>query len=639
MFKRSLISVLLLTSLFSQAQNDFDKIVQSERKSFRHLHKDYRAAAENNTNVIYQRLALRANPWEDSISGSVITYFIPATNIQYIEFDLTDDLTVDSVLYHGDTLSFLHTNEVLHIPFPTALTPQQTDSIEVVYHGVPGISGFGSFIQSMHDSVPVIWTLSEPYGAKDWWPCKQNLQDKIDSIDLLVTTPDSFRVAGNGLLVAEIHHGNEVTFHWKHRYPIASYLVCFAVTNYVAYYDYVPFNGDTLPVLNYVYPEHLAEAQQSTARIVPMIQLYDSLFGAYPFSKEKYGQAEFGWGGGMEHQTMTFITGFGFELMAHELGHHWFGDKVTCASWHDIWLNEGFATYLSGLCYEHLAHEWWESFKISRIISAVQEPNGSVWCDDTTSVSRVFSNSLTYSKGAMVLHMLRFELGDSIFFAALRNYLYDVNLAYSFATTTDLRLHLEAASGKDLKEFFDDWVYGKGFPSYQISWQQDFSNQVQVTIEQTQSDPSVSYFEMPVPIRLKNAFRDTTLILNNSSSGQKYVFTLPFIADSLLFDPDYWLISKGNNVTRKSAYEFLFSIYPNPVSNQLQIEFQSQVAENVEMEIYNDAGQLISKQTFAVTQGSNHTHTETGGFSSGVYHLTVKAGGKTYHASFVKAKN
>ncbi len=639
MFRLWLICALLLCSFLSEAQNDFDKIVQSERKSFQHLCRDERAGAENNTNVIYQRLSLRANPWEDSISGSVTTYFIPAAGIPYIEFDLTDDLTVDSILYHGDTLSFSHQNEVIHIAFPTSLTPLQTDSIKVVYHGVPGNSGFGSFIQSMHDSVPVIWTLSEPYGAKDWWPCKQNLQDKIDSIDILVTTPDSFRVASNGLLVGEIHHGNEVTFHWKHRYPIATYLVCFAVTNYIAYYDYVPFNGDTLPVLNYVYPEHLAESQLNTAKIVPMIQLYDSLFGVYPFSKEKYGQAEFGWGGGMEHQTMTFITGFGFELMAHELGHHWFGDKVTCASWHDIWLNEGFATYLSGLCYEHLDPKWWESFKISRINSAVQEPHGSVWCDDTANVSRVFSSSLTYNKGAMVLHMLRFELGDSIFFVALRNYLQDENLAYSYATTNDLRQHLEAASGKDLQEFFNDWVYGKGFPSYQITWQQDFANQVQVSIEQTQSDPSVSYFEMPVPIRLKNAFRDTTIILNNSSSGQAYKIALPFIADSLLFDPEYWLISKENTVSRKSAYDFLFSIYPNPVGNSLQIEFQSQVDQNVEMEIYNDAGQLISKQTFAVTQGRNITQTETGGFSGGVYHLTVKAGGKRYHASFVKAKN
>ncbi len=626
---------LLLTGVLTA--QDRDRIARAEMQAHGHIHKVERGGAINNTDIIQQRLELLVNPAVKYLSGKVTTVFIPQNAIDFIEFDLSDSLSVDSVLYHNSSLSFTHNANVVRISFGQTIAVM--DSVSVYYSGVPGGgTGFGSFVQDKHDSIPIIWTLSEPYGARDWWPCKQNLQDKIDSLDVLVTTPDTVRVAGNGLLVEELHNGDKVTYHWKHRYPIAAYLVCMAATNYAAYYDYVPYANDTLPVLNYVYPEDSADARNSTSSIVRMVQLYDSLFGIYPFKEEKYGHAQFGWGGGMEHQTMTFMGDFGFELMAHELAHHWFGDKVTCASWQDIWLNEGFATYLSGLCYENIAPEWWEAFRRTRIEGACVVSDGSVWCDDTTSVSRIFSPHLSYSKGAMVLHMLRYQLGDSLFFGALRNYLNDVNLAYGFAATPDLKYHLEAASGKDLTGFFTEWVYGKGFPSYQINWAQDFSNQLTLTLNQTQSHPSVSFFTMPVQLRFIGAQGDTTITFNHTQSGQTFVLNkFPFAVDTIVFDPNLWIVSKNSTLARNAAYQLAMMVYPNPVSNTLQLRVESDESRTPEIKIYNLKGQLMWADSRFIHSGSETLTIDVSNFAAGTYRIALRVPGKTITSTFVKA--
>ena len=610
-------------------------LLETERKQWLQLKSLKSAGAEDNTNVIYQRLELHVDPAYDSISGEVTTIFSPHPGITYLEFDLDDTLTVDSILYHQQAVSYTHSSDIVHINLPATIAAGVHDSVSVYYHGNPVSNGFGSFVQSTHLGTPIIWTLSEPYGAKDWWPCKQNLYDKIDSLDVFITTPVGYRAAGNGLLVEEIPQGSNVVYHWKHRYPIATYLVCMAVTNYAVYYHYVPFGNDTLPVLNYIYPEDTARLKPQTVQIIGMMQLYDSLFGLYPFSKEKYGQVEFGWGGGMEHQTMTFMGDFGFETLAHELAHHWFGDKVTCASWQNIWLNEGFAVYLSGLCYEHIAPAYWTPFKQSRIGGATAEPFGELYCTDTTDVAQIFDGHLAYAKGAMVLHMLRWKLGDSLFFAGLRSYLSDSTIAYSFANTEDLKRHLMTISGADLNSFFNEWVYGKGFPSYQLNWSQDFDKHVTLTIGQTQSDPSVSFFELPVPVKLRGNGGDTTIILNHTNSGQSFAFDLPFVIDTIIFDPDYWLISARNTITRISAYDFAVKIFPNPVGQVLHMYIQSAKAQQAEIKVFNDIGQVQFNEPYNLQIGENDFNLPVTTFASGVYHAEVRlADGRKINSAF-----
>jgi len=510
-------------------------------------------ASTGNYNITYHRCEWYIDPAVYAISGKVTTYFIPLSpDFASINFDFANTMSVDSVSYHGINLSYSQdADNLLSISLPEAVPQNVLDSLSVTYHGVPIGTGFGSFIQSTHDGTPIIWSLSEPYGARDWWPCKQSLNDKIDSIDILVTCPEQYRDGSNGVLVSETQNGTNKTYHWKSHYPIAAYLVAIGVTNYSQYSDYaIMSNGDSLQILNYVYPENLSYSESMTPAIVPVIQLYDSLLKVdYPFAKEKYGFCQFGWGGGMEHQTMTYCSLFDEWILAHECAHQWFGDRITLGSWQDIWLNEGFAVYFEGLTHEYLPPVYWNDWKQGHIDYITSDPGGSVFVDDTTSVWRIFDSRLTYSKGAYLLNMLRWKLGDSLFFAGLHAYLTDPALAYGYARTADLQRNLQNVSGQDLTNFFNEWFYGQGYPSYHLRWY-NVGNNWNVILSQTQSHPSVSFFDMPVPVELKDDTHDTTVVLNNTFSGQSFNVNLSFAPTQVILDPDLWIIHANDAITQ-----------------------------------------------------------------------------------------
>jgi aminopeptidase N len=434
-----------------------------EKEKVKYPIRTNKSSTGTNYDVKYHRCYWQINPQVYYIKGVVTTYYVAKQTLSQIDFDLSDILTVDSVKYHNLNVTFSHQNNILSVS-GLNVTQNTLDSITIYYQGVPSNTGFGSFIQSAHANDSIIWTLSEPYGAKDWWPSKENLNDKIDSTDIYIEVPQGNRAASNGVLISTQLTGSNVIYHWKHRYPIDYYLIALAVTNYAEYVQNIPLSTGTLFMQNYFYPEDSISNSNDVQGFPPIIQLYDTLFTPYPFMNEKYGHAQFGWGGGMEHQTMSFMGGFGHELMAHELAHQWFGNKITCATWQDIWLNEGFATYLTGLTYEHMFNGyWWPIWKRNQINRITSQPNGSVFCNDTTNVNRIFDGRLSYAKGAYVLHMLRWVVGDSAFFAGVRNYLNDSLLAYALAYTNNLKSHLELASGRDLTEFFNDWFFSALF--------------------------------------------------------------------------------------------------------------------------------------------------------------------------------
>jgi aminopeptidase N len=587
------------------------------------MNRDQSSAGE--MDVKYYRCEWQVDPAVNFISGKVTTYFEPLVEgFDTVHIDLSDSLQVTSIFYHGMPALFSHEQNVITIPLPE-ITSFTVDSISIHYEGVPSSMDLGSFTQSDHNGTPIIWTLSEPYGASSWWPCKNGLEDKADSLDVIIQTPSIYRAASNGLLIHENIVGDSKFCHWKHRYPIATYLVCFAVTNYAEYMQYVPFQDTEVPVQNYLFPEDSASAVSQLENIIPVMQLYDSLFGIYPFAAEKYGHAQFKWGGGMEHQTMTFVVSFGHELIAHELAHHWFGDKVTCATWEDIWLNEGFATYLSGLTYEHLFDAvYWMPFKVGRINSITSQPDGSVWCNDTTSVSRIFDGRLTYNKGAMILHQLRWILGDDYFFQGIREYLEDPNVAYGFAHTSNLKEHLETTSGIDLTEYFADWYTGEGYPSYHIDWNQS-GNLFDVTIFQEQSDASVDFFEMPVPLYLSNGVQDTLLRLDHTFSGQSFTIEMPFVVTTVAFDPEVWIISNGNIVTgvNESAMEDI-RLFPNPTNGIFNMHLPQNCTVN-SFRVEDASGKIVLNDT----KIQRHFLTQDLSYlDAGIYYVVVLSGEK-----------
>lgn len=630
---------LISLSLF--AQSDLQILSRVEQKGFGQNRIAPQVQAVNNSDFIYQRCEWNIDPAVYYINGKITTYFIPGAPITQMEFDLSDSLQVDSVKFHGANISFTHNLEILDVNFASTLPASAIDSVTVFYQGIPVTAGFGSFDTSMHAGVPVMWTLSEPYGAKNWWPCKQNLYDKIDSVDIIVTSPAIYTTASNGILAKDTVIGISRTCIWKHRHPIAAYLVCFSTTNYSVYTHLVPFNGDTVTVVNYVYPEEIVNAQNVSGSIVSQMQLFDTLFGAYPFTDEKYGHAQCNFGGGMEHQTITFLGGFNYEILSHELAHHWFGDKVTCGSWHDIWLNEGFASYLSGLCYEHFAPTlYWMPFKQGRISYITSQPDGSVYCGDTVNIPRIFDDRLSYAKGAMILHTLRWVIGDSAFYAGVRNYLDDPSFAYDFARTSDLQQHLEISSGQNLNWYFNDWFYGQGFPSYTITWSQDANNLASFTVSQAQSDPSVPFFELPLPIKFKNGAQDTIIRINHTFSGETFSVQLPFHADSLIFDPELWIISANNTVNnvRQLTIDHSISIFPNPSADELMLTFGNSYSGNVQLNITDAEGKSVLKKELLLSSTTNQNRIDISVLASGVYFVSVVTADETFTMKFVKGR-
>ncbi len=615
----------VIPKLHAQDIFEIDKVAfsEAERHQFHFNHTLKSATETGYYDLKYHHLVWEIDPDTNYIKGEITSYFTPVvSNFNEIYFDLTIALTVDSVKYHNSSLTYTQLpNNSLKIDLPSIIAQNSLDSITVFYQGVPQNSGFGSFVKSSHAGQSIIWTLSEPFGALEWWPCKQSLDDKIDSIDVIVTTPKINKVASQGLLVNETDNGMHKTYYWKHRYPITTYLISLAVTNYAEFTVNTNLTLGTLPILNYVYPEDSLTSYPKVNLIKPIFELYDSLFTPYPFMNEKYGHAQFGWGGGMEHQTMSSMGTFSEHLMSHELAHQWFGDKITCGSWSDIWLNEGFATYCTGLFYKHVATAWWRPWREDMINTITSLPDGSVYNSDTTDVNRIFSSRLSYKKGAFLLHMLTWKLGEEDFTQAIRNYLEDINLAYKYATTLSLINHLEQVSAIDLTEFFNDWFYGEGYPSYQIVWNQNGS-EVNFKVEQTQSHPSVSFYEMPIPIYISGQGMDTTLVFEHTFSGQHFQANVPFIVDSIVFDPELWILSKNNTVVvgiDEYLNESNVDVYPNPTKDIITIQAQHTIKNITVLDVLGN--QLQIKEVF---QDATKRQINLSNLNNGIYIIEIE---------------
>lgn len=618
-FKRYFLIITMCISTISlSAQWTIDNSLLELEKKSHGANSSLTSRALGNYQINYTRIHWYVDPAIDSIQGEVTTHFIPLVNINSIEFDFTDSLSVDSILYHGNPVSFSQSaSSILSINFPGTSSAGISDSVSIYYHGRPATTGMGSFIKSDHGGVPVVWTLSEPYGARDWWPCKQDLNDKIDSLDVYITCPAIYTGVSNGMLESVTNSGFNKIYHWKHRYPIVTYLVCLAVTNYSKYDLYVPFGSDSTLIENYIYPEDSAASIAPVSFIAEHMQLFDTLFGMYPFQNEKYGHAQFGWGGGMEHQTITFLGSFGYDLLAHELAHHWFGDMVTCGSWEDIWLNEGWATYCSGLCYEHLAPEWWMAYRKGVINAVTAQPDGSVFCSDTTDISRIFSSRLTYYKGAIILHTLRWVMGDSAFYAGVNNYLYDPLINHGFSKTLQFKTHMEAACGQNLSWYFNDWYYGEGYPSYTANWSVNMSNVVTLTLSQTQSHPSVSFYELPVEIKFKNAVTDTSVVLNHTLNGQVFTIPLSFAPDSAFIDPEKWICSNGNSVIgiEENNQTEVLLLYPTLTNGELFFAGQIDLLLDKTLMVYSTDGKCM------LTHKMTNNRIDLSDLTKGVYYI------------------
>ena len=639
--KRLYTSLLILTTFcsFSQSENgEFERMVEAEMKAASSMQTIQVNPNTQNYDITYHELRFTVDPAVYNIEGEVTTTFTALEDMNSVFFDLTDVLTVNSVTMGATSLTFTqYASEELEINFPSTITNGSSVTLTINYSGAPD-NDEAAFTRTTHSGTPIIFTLSEPFGARDWWPCKQDLNDKIDNIDVYITCPTGYIGVSNGLLQSETTNAGMVTRHFQHNYPIPAYLISLNVTNYVTYNIQAGLGtvqSPFFPVNNYLYPEsNNSSVQSAIDQTVPIMNVFEDKFGPYPYRNEQYGHVQFGWPGGMEHATMSSMGSWQRSLIAHELGHQWFGNRVTCGTWKDIWLNEGLTEYTAGIVVEELdgaaSFVGWKNSKINNITS---QSGGALYLTDSEAlnVNRIFSGRLSYNKGSMVTHMLRWVMGDANFYQALQNYLNDPNLSFAYAITSDFQSHVEAVHGASLNEFFNDWIYNQGYPSYDITVGNWGAGQAKIIVNQTQSHPSVSYFEMPLEIRLRDSGGTIhDVVVNNTYDGEEFIVSVPFVVDSAEFDPNRHIISRNNNTTLgNSAFELdkIVGLYPNPTSNFLQIKLPSSITLEV-AEIYNNLGQLV------LTSSLNRISTIS--LSEGVYSIKIKTSEGLIHKSFIK---
>ena len=504
-------------------------------------------ADQGDFDAIYYGLDLDIDVTNEIIYGGVkMLAKSKVSSLNSVALDLYDNMSVDSVKMGTTNLSYTHSSDLINITLDRTYTSDEEFLFTVYYHGHPVEGGFQAFDFSYHGSppVPIISSLSEPYFARTWWPCKDHPSDKADSADINVTIDSTLIVASNGVLREVTDNGDGTkTYRWHESYPITTYLVSVAITNYQIfshYYHYSP--TDSMEVRYFVYPEYYSQAVAAYGITVGAIEFLAQTFGEYPFITEKYGMAHFPWGGAMEHQTCSSMLYYWYDtyVIVHELAHQWWGDLITCGDWHNIWINEGFASYCEALYFEHI---YGESYYHTYMGYMDYAGGGSIWVEDITNVWEIFS-TIVYDKGAWVLHMLRHIVGDSIFFEILRSYYADPRFAYGTAVTEDFLEVCESVSGMDLSWFFQEWIYETYRPNYRVSWMDENlggTYRVYLHIDQIQTTPPL-IFTMPVDVTISTSQGDTTIVVFNHQRSQDFQLDLPSQPTSLVLDQDEWIL-------------------------------------------------------------------------------------------------
>ena len=524
---------------------------------------------------------------------------VVAGPVTTLELDFNSSaMTVDGVTCAGLPRTFTHASDLLTVSLDRTYQTGEMVDVTVSYHGTPYIGAMGgAFTFQKHQGTPLITTLSEPFDARQWWPCKDDPSDKADSVDIRVTVPSGMITASNGTLVESTDNGTTAYRHWKCRHPIATYLVSIASYAYTTSSDwYTPTAGNPMEIQFYLFHEDVNSSAAVNAKVKTMIAAYAARFGEYPFLEEKYGEAEFTWGGGMENQTCTSLGTFSESVVAHELTHQWFGDAITCRDFHHIWLNEGFATYGEALWAE--AQDGPAAYATSMAAKRYLG-SGTIYVPDLSNVNRIFDTDLSYRKPSWVLHMLRHILGDATFFSALRSYL--LQLGGSTGVTEDFQHVCESASGLDLGPFFQEWIYGEYYPQYQVGWWSTPAGGGYDVTLQLQQVQTWQRFWMPVDVRIQTASGPQNFVVNNSPLAfQSFTLHVAGAPTSLTIDPDNWILQTTSyptgiaETTLPSGALELAPPRPNPARGPATLSFVTPREGRVRLAVVDAAGRHIA---------------------------------------------
>jgi len=584
-----------------------------------------------------------SSPFPKNFTGYVIVKFKVDSALNSIKLNAENfSLLIDSVGLAG--VSYTHSADILTIQLNRTYNVGEEVQVKISYQH-KNVTDNAFYVNS-----GTVFTDCEPEGARKWFPCWDKPSDKA-LLDLTAKVKANVRLGSNGRLADSTLNGDFLTYHWISDQNVATYLmVITSKVNYQLTIDYwhkLSNPADSIPLRYYF---NAGENPAPVIAVMPaMTDWFSQNFIEHPFDKNGFAtlNSDFAWGG-MENQTLTSLCPgcWGESLAAHEFAHQWFGDMITCNTWADIWLNEGFATWSEAFWYESYAG--YSAYKTSINNEAsnylgnnpgwpISDP---AWAITTPPANTLFNYAITYAKGACVLHQLRYVLGDSLFFETLHHYCADTNLKFRSATIPDFIAKVNSTTGADYNWFFDEWIYQPNHPVYQntYNYQELGGGQWQVNFFMKQVQTNAPFFKMPVEVLVRfTDLTDTTLTVMNDVNDQ--VFSWVFNKQPVVFkfDPDKQIVLKAGSTivglrSEQSAASgiALLQNTPNPASNNCRISYKINHAMDVRLEITDMVGlTLLRPVNLNQPAGDYSVNMDCSSMKPGNYLIKLTAGGES----------
>lgn len=581
------------------------------------------------------------SPYPKNFTAKNIVTFKVDTALSSIFLNAENfSLQIDSV--GGAAVSFTHTLNRLEMQLDRTYQPGEVAQVVINYKH-KNVTDNAFYVSNGY-----VFTDCEPRGARKWFPCYDEPSDKA-TLTLRAKVPLNVKLGSNGRLADSVVVADSLWYTWISRDSIATYLMVISSrVNYNLDIVYItdPFNpSDTLPIRFYFNPgENPALMEQ---KIVPMTHFYESLFGKHPFEKNGFATVgpQFTWGG-MENQTLTSLCPGCWQesLLAHEYAHQWFGDMITCATWADIWLNEGFATYVEALwtgdqygfeAYQAELEDNADYYMSANPGWAISNPE---WAITPPSNNVLFNYAITYMKGSCVLYMFRNVVGDSLFFESLYQYANDtVNFKYQSATIGDFMDKMNEVTGMDLDYFFNEWLYTPNHPSYYNIY--DFidmgNDQWKVKLQIKQTQTNTGFFQMPVELKIQFSEGDTTFTVMNSVNDQNFSFIFNKRPVGIQFDPNNKILLKTSAIVMESedlsTAASSFKIAENPSNGNFKVQFESAAQTTADLMVLSSVGvPVIKNRGIIISEGLNSIPVDLTASPAGVYIVNLRTAGKTY---------
>ncbi len=549
-------------------------------------------------------------------------------------------LTIDTVQVDGVISAYDYHSDSLFVPLPAPLLEGDSVTVRVVYHGHPYHESWGGFYFNWN----VAFNLGDGLNANPppinhvWFPNWRHPADKF-TMEMWFTVPDDKVAGSNGELIEVIENIPEqtVTWHWQQHEPVSSYLFCVAISNYIILenpvYDWIQ---------NFVYPGDSAQAVESYSNLDEMMDCYQYRFSPYPYTG-KFGYAQVSTGdmehvGLVAHRENAVNGGHGNDwLLAHEMSHMWWGNLITCGTWKDLWLNEGQGTYCEALYFECAnGAQGYRNYMQSSLMGPYLGSGQLFPIYDPISMW----SYTVYEKGGCVMHMLRGVSGDSLSFGGWNDY--GDQYRFDTATTDDFQTVMEDYSGQDLDWFFDQWIYGPGYPRYNYAWEAvPNGNQWDIHLWVDQVQSSGGPFTMPIDFAAISGEDTVVTTVWIDSDPDTAIF--PGGSNqptSLIFDYHNWVLERHTEVpsavledTHVPLTYSLQPAFPNPFNASTVISYSVPVLCHTELAVYNILGQQVATLVYGDVEAGTHTVAWDGRdmsvvpAASGVYLVSMTAPG------------